>query len=116
MKDAKLAFHTAVSTFSGSALALLLVSLAATNNEVWNGLGVIQGSLKSCSLAGQGHCWLCGMSHAFRAIWAGNVKGALEYNPRSIKLFSAVATIGIIGPAVETGALIARRIKTKKIQ
>jgi hypothetical protein len=88
--------------------ALALISLAATyNNGVWSGLIWFGNFLISIHLKPLGQChiqndWLCGMSHAFRYVWRGNIQNALSYNSNSLLLFSGM----IIGCLVGIGILL----------
>jgi hypothetical protein len=82
-----LGIKTALITFGLGALILSVVSVASVNDYIWNELGACQNWLRlSCNLK-QTHCWLCGMSHAFRSLWKGELSKAIIYNDKSPYLF-----------------------------
>jgi hypothetical protein len=56
-------------------------------------------------LAGRGHCWLCGMSHAFRAIWRGDFAEAVSYNSHSCVVFSVLIVGWLVGAVVSVYSL-----------
>ena len=66
------------------------VSWIAQFDLVWTDLEALQRYLSVHEIAGHGHCWLCGMSRAFRAIWGGHFRQATEYNAYSLVLFAIV--------------------------
>ena len=95
----QLALCTILATYSGICVFIAVTSWLDT--YVYWVRRLIDGTrskLVECRLAGQGHCWLCGMSHAFRAIWRGRIAEALNYNPHSVALFS-VMVIGCMSGA-----------------
>jgi hypothetical protein len=88
-----LAIKTVVATFSGMAWALALGSWLCTFDWAWNFYHAVKGVLVTLGVAGKGHCWLCGMSHAFRAIWQGRLGEAAADNPRALGLFAVMVVL-----------------------
>jgi hypothetical protein len=86
-----LAVKTVVATFSGMAWSLALGSWLCTFDWAWNLYHALKGVLATLGVAGQGHCWLCGMSHAFRAIWRGRFAEAAADNSHALVLFALMA-------------------------
>ena len=91
----RLAWQTVLATYSGICWLVAGVSWLATFDWFWRLLGATQCRLSEVGLAGQGHCWLCGMSRGFRAIWHGRFAEALTYNPHSVALF-AIMLVGCV--------------------
>lgn len=100
LEQRRLAARTVIGTFSGIAWSIALVSAASVAEPVWRLLGDTQSCLVNGGLAGRQHCPLCGMSHAFRALWQGQLNAALLYNPNSVALFSVMLV------ACASGALL----------
>jgi len=96
----RLAFLAVVGTLSGMSWCIAVMSWLCTFGWVWRLLGATRSCLASAGLAGRGHCWLCGMSRAFLAIWQGRFDAALSYNPHSLVLFGfmllACVSIGLL--------------------
>jgi hypothetical protein len=88
-----LAVKTVLATFSGMAWVLALGSWLCTFDWAWNFYHVVKRVLVALGVAGKGHCWLCGMSHAFRAIWQGRLDEAVADNPRALGLFAVMAVL-----------------------
>ncbi len=86
----QLTTRAVLGTFAGMGWSLALVSAASVWEPVWRLLGATQSCLVNGGLAGRQHCPLCGMSHAFRALWQGHLSAALLYNPNSVALFSVM--------------------------
>ena len=89
----RIAVRTVVATVSGMGWCLAVVSGLSTFDGVWRFIGAAQSSLVDAGLAGRQHCWLCGMSRAFRALWQGRPEAALLYNPNSPALFSLMLVL-----------------------
>jgi hypothetical protein len=89
--------------FSAFCWVLASISFAATfNNTVWLGLIHFNDFLVTIGMKPPGHCtiandWLCGMSHAFRFLWRGNIKEALSYNANSLWLFTVMILGFLLG-------------------
>jgi hypothetical protein len=82
-----LAIKTVVATISGMAWALALGSWLCTFDWAWSLYHEMKRLFVALGVAGQGHCWLCGMSHAFRAIWQDRIAEAVVDNPHALGLF-----------------------------
>jgi len=82
-----LAARTVGLTCGGLAWSLALTSWLCTFEWSWNLRGAIQAHLRGLGVAGHGHCWLCGMSHAFRSLWKGDFREAVEFNPHAPIVF-----------------------------
>jgi|CXWL01.1.fsa_nt_gi hypothetical protein len=86
----QLGLRIVVATYSGVCTIILVISWLSTFDWAWFLWGSLQGRIASLNLAGQGHCWLCGMSHAFRSIWQGHLEEAAQYNQASLFLFTII--------------------------
>lgn len=91
----QLAWQTGLATYSGICWLLALASWLATFGCIWRLFNATQHRLAEAGLACQGHCWLCGMSRGFRAIWGGRFAEAVAYNHYSVLLFAGMV-IGCI--------------------
>jgi len=95
----RLAVRTVLATFSAGCSCVAVASWLARFDWGWSGLQEVQWWINRHGLAGQGHCWLCGMSRAFRSIWRGDIHQAVIYNAHSVTLFTFVL-IGCILPII----------------
>lgn len=86
----RLGLRIVLATYSGICSIILFISWLSTFDWVWFLWGSLQEKIASLCLAGQEHCWLCGMSHAFRMIWQGHPEEAVNYNRASLILFAAM--------------------------
>ena len=90
MDSHRLGLRIVLATYSGICTIILFVSWLTTFDWAWSLWGSLQGRIASLNIAGEGHCWLCGMSHAFRSIWQGHLEEALHYSQASLSLFTAI--------------------------
>ncbi len=88
-----LAVKTVVATFSGIAWALALGSWLCTFYWAWNFYHAVKQVLVTLGVAGKGHCRLCGMSHAFHALWLGRLGEAAADNPHALGLFVVMVAL-----------------------
>ncbi len=86
----RITIRAVIGTLGGMGWSLAVVSAASVWDPVWRLLGATQSCLVNGGLAGGQHCPLCGMSHAFRALWQGHLSAALIYNANSVALFSVM--------------------------
>ena len=86
----RIIWRTLIATVSGMGWCLALASSLSVFSGGWRLIQGVRAGFVRAGLAGQGHCWLCGMSHAFRALWLGHLQEAMAYNSRAVALFSVM--------------------------
>lgn len=103
---ARLTAYSICATFSVLCWLLLLTALASTTSAGWGVIGRYKAALISLGQPTHTHCWLCGMTRAFRCICLGKFREASAYNDLSPLLFGVI----IVGCLLPPVYLLGRRI------
>jgi len=100
----ELTVRAVLGSISGIAWSVAILSWLNTFEWAWQAYLNVRTFLTKAGLAGRGHCWLCGDSHAFRCIWRGEFRAAMSYNHYSVLLFVVMVmvclSVGFLFPRV----------------